>query len=215
MTRLQPIERPTLHGTLVERLRDLITEGELPPGSKINEKQLCEAFDVSRTPLREALKVLASEGLVTLAPNRGATVTPITQKDLDEVFPILMALEGLAGELACEMMTDATVERLRALQERMEAQYAAGNLTAYFQLNQQIHETILEASENQALIATHRALAGRVRRARYVANLSPERWRRAVEEHAAILKAIEARDGSAVSALLKQHLKNKHETLRG
>ncbi|MDF0603609.1 GntR family transcriptional regulator [Psychromarinibacter sp. C21-152] len=215
MESLQPIKRASLHGTVVERLRDLITEGHVPPGEKINEKALCEAYGVSRTPLREALKVLASEGLVTLTPNRGATVAEITERDLDEVFPILMALEGLAGEAACARMSDAAIRQLRVLQDEMEGHYEAGDRAAYFQTNQAIHEAILEGCENQTLIATHRALAGRVRRARYLANMSPARWKQAVEEHAAILWAIEARDGARTAQLLREHLSNKRETLRG
>lgn len=214
MSQVEPIHRPHLHDVLVERLRDLITEGEITPGEKINEKSLTEAFGVSRTPLREALKVLASEGIVTLTPNRGARVARLSAKDLDDVFPVLMSLEGLAGRLACEKMTDAAIGRVESLQIRMEKEFEAHDRSAYFRTNQEIHEAILEGSENEVLIATHKSLAGRIRRARYLANMSPERWRQAVEEHRAILEALKSRDGVLISELLAAHLSNKLESLR-
>lgn len=208
------IARSTLHDELVERLRDMITEGDLPAGEKVNEKGLTEAFGVSRTPLREALKVLASEGLVTLMPNRGATVTKLTERDLNEVFPVLAVLEALAGELACGNMSVAEIAEVRKLHEAMVAQYKAGDLHGYFQTNQRIHDSLLEGSKNATLIAQHKNLAGRVRRARYMANLSRARWRNAVAEHEEILSALERRDGAALAPLLRAHLERKLETVR-
>lgn len=214
MNQVQPIHRLHLHDVLVERLRDLLTEGEFPPGEKINEKALTEAFGVSRTPLREALKVLASEGLVTLTPNRGARVAKLSEEDLDDVFPVLMSLEGLAGRLACERMSDGEIGRVEALQARMEKEFEDGDRSAYFHTNQEIHEAILEGSQNEVLITTHRSLAGRIRRARYLANMSPERWRQAVDEHRAILDALKSRDIARISDLLVAHLSNKLESVR-
>src|ERR1700754_2536173 len=99
---VQGIERRSLHAELVERVRALITVGELANGQKIPERALCQRFGVSRTPLREALKVLASEGVVTLRPNRGAVVNGLTAQELMHVFPVMGALEALAGELATQ-----------------------------------------------------------------------------------------------------------------
>lgn len=214
MNQVQPIHRLHLHDVLVERLRDLLTEGEIPPGEKINEKSLTEAFGVSRTPLREALKVLASEGIVTLTPNRGARVARLSEEDLDDVFPVLMSLEGLAGRLACEKMPDDAIGKVETLQARMEKEFGKRDRSAYFHTNQEIHDAILEGSQNEVLIATHRSLAGRIRRARYLANMSPERWRKAVDEHSAILDALKIRDGTLLSDLLIAHLSNKLESVR-
>lgn len=209
-----PIERRTLHDELAERLRHLIVEGDLAPGEKLSEKELCIQFGVSRTPLREALKVLSTEGLVQLTPHRGASVARLTLADLEEAFPIMGALEAVSGELACAHITDAELARLRVLHQDMVACHEAGDLAGYFTLNQQIHETILEAARNPTLTQMQRSLAGRVRRARYMANMTPERWSAAVAEHEAILEAVCARDAKRLGGLLKTHLANKLVTVR-
>lgn len=205
----EPIRRRTLHEDLVIKIRELIVGGQLPPGSKIPEKDLCDRYGVSRTPLREALKVLAIDGLVALEANRGARVTQITRRDLEEVFPVMGALEALAGELACRHITDAETAEVRRLHDMMVGHYRAGQLQAYFAVNEQIHEAILAAARNGTLIAQYRTLAAQVRRARYVANMTAARWEQATAEHDDIIRALEARDGVALSAILKRHLENK------
>jgi DNA-binding GntR family transcriptional regulator len=198
----EPIARVSLHDELVARLRDMVIEGEIAPGSRVPERELCQRFHVSRTPLREALKVLAADGLIQLAPNRGARVAELTEADVEEMFPVMGALEALAGELAASRITEEGLAEVRALHYQMVLHHKRGELAPYFRLNQQIHEKI------------HRGLAGRIRRARYLANMSAQRWARAVEEHEAILAALEARDGPRLGALLKDHLKNKCETVK-
>lgn len=209
-----PIQRRPLHNELADRLRHMIVEGELAPGEKLAEKELCEQFGVSRTPLREAMKVLATEGLVLLTPNRGCTVAKLTLADLDEAFPIMGALEALSGELACQHITDAELDRIQELHERMVRKYEAGALRDYFKLNEQIHQMILDAARNPTLAQMQLSLSGRVRRARYMANMSPARWRKAVEEHERILEVLKARDGKRLAVLLKEHLANKLQTVK-
>ncbi|WP_119275328.1 GntR family transcriptional regulator [Taklimakanibacter deserti] len=208
------IQRRALHDEIIEKLRDMISEGELPPGTRVPEKVLCLRFGVSRTPLREALKVLGSEGLVDLLPNRGATVARLTLDDIEEMFPVMGQLEALAGELACQHATDEEIAEIRLLHSQMVLDYTRSNRSAYFKVNQEIHGKILRAARNQTLCNVHRALAGRVRHARYLANLSQVRWAKAVEEHEQILAALTARDGARLSAILKQHLANKLEVVR-
>ena len=209
-----PIQRRPLHNELADRLRHMIVEGELAPGEKLAEKELCLQFGVSRTPLREAMKVLATEGLVLLTPNRGCAVAKLTLADLDEAFPIMGALEALSGELACLHITDAELARIRDLHERMVRKYEAGALSDYFKLNEQIHQLILSAARNPTLSQMQLSLSGRVRRARYMANMSPARWTRAVAEHEKILEALSARDGKRLAVLLKEHLANKLQTVK-
>ncbi len=209
-----PIARSSLHEQLTARLRDMIVEGDLAPGERVPEKALCERFGVSRTPLREALKVLASEGLLELLPNRGATVVGLTAADVDELFPIMGALEGLAGELACAHVTEEEIAEVRALHYQMVLHYTRSELPPYFRLNQQIHERIIDAARNPSLARTYRGLAGRIRRARYLANMSKARWARAVEEHEAILAALADRNGARLAQILKAHLRNKCETVK-
>lgn len=211
---LAPIARASLHRELVDRLRDLIVEGDLAPGARVSERLLCGRFAVSRTPLREALKVLASEGLLELLPNRGATVARLTVADVEDMFPVMGALEALAGELACARITDPEIAEIRALHYQMALHHARGELPQYFGVNQRIHELILDGAHNPTLSRLYRSLAGRIRRARYLANMSKTRWDRAAKEHEAILAALSARDGARLARILKQHLENKCETVK-
>lgn len=203
------IPRTSLHLELVGLLQPLIINGELEPGSKVPEKDLCERFGVSRTPMREALKVLATDGLVRLKPNRGAWVTMVTVEEVEEVFPVLGALEALAGALACKHITDAEIEAVRHLHERMLQSYQDRALDVYFDINQQIHRAIQLATRNDTLITTCEALSLRMQRARYLANMSEGRWFDAVQEHERILSYLMARDGGALGRTLQEHLEAK------
>jgi len=208
------IVRRSLHDEIVDLVREMILSSELEPGEKVPEKDLCARFGVSRTPMREALKVLAVDGLVTLTPNRGAFVSTLTVDDLNDVFPVMGALESLSGELAATLMTDAEIAGVRAIHAKMVKNYEKRDLSAYFKLNQDIHEAILEGSRNQTLIGMYRSLASRVRRARYLANMSDSRWQQAVDEHEIIIERLEARDAKGLADILKQHLANKFETVK-
>lgn len=199
----------SLHEELADILREMIVDCQLTPGDRINEKQLTEHFGVSRTPLREALKVLSKEGLIKLNVNRGAIVAPVTLSDLQEVFPVLAALEGVAGELACQKISNKEMGAIRKSHTRMERAYRAGDRAAYFKLNQDIHACILDAADNATLATIYQSLYGRVRRARFLANLSDQRWQSAMEEHHEILLALEARNGAKLSATLRNHLNGK------
>ena len=213
-SRAQPLERRSLTDLLVGRLRDLVVESELAPGARVPERELCQRFAVSRTPLREALKVLAAEGLIELLPNRGARVARLTVADVEEMFPVMGALESLAGELAAERIGEDGIAEVRALHYQMALHHKRGELQPYFRLNQRIHELILEAAGNPTLANMYRGLAGRIRRARYLANMTPQRWAQAVAEHEAILEALAARDGPRLARILEDHLRNKCETVK-
>jgi len=210
---IAPIERRALHEELADQLRRAIIHGELPPGKKISEKALCEQFAVSRTPVREALKILSTEGLVQLMQNRGASVTELTWEDIQHALPVMGALEALAGELACANASDAQIERAAILQSRMVAMFEKGDRNGYFRVNEEIHKLIIEASGNTALPRLLRTVSGQVRRARYQANLSTERWAQAIAEHEEILAALTARDAKRLGRLLKAHLANKLSAL--
>ncbi len=214
MTETLALARRSLHDEIAERLRQMILDGRLAPGAKVPERELCERFAVSRTPMREALKVLAAEGHVTLTPNRGARVSVVTLEDLDDLFPVMGALEALAGELAAQRMSDAEIAKVAKLHARLERHFETGDLAGYFKVNEAIHEAILAGARSKTLVESTRALSARVRRARYLANMTPARWTRAMEEHRALLAALEARDGDGLSAILKQHLAQKLETVR-
>jgi DNA-binding GntR family transcriptional regulator len=202
------MQRSSLHDQLVTRLRDLIVEGELEPAQHIPERELCEQFGVSRTPLREALKALASEGLVTLLPNRGAIVAALGLKEVEDVVKVVDALEGMSALAACERVTERELEALEAMQHEMERRYRVGDLMSYFKLNQAVHERIVELADNPVAAGLYRGLLGRIRRYRFVGNREGGRWGRALEEHQQILDALRARDGALLRQLLHSHLRN-------
>lgn len=209
------IPRRPLHEEATERLRDLIVQGSLAPGSRLNERLLTAQLGISRTPLREAFKVLATEGLVELLPNRGAVVTEIDPERLAETLAVMGALEALAGELACASATEGQINEIRSLHQEMLANHARGDLAGYFKFNQAIHLKIVKYSGNAVLYQTYRHLNANVRRARYMANLSQERWDAAVREHGAILDALASRNVARIRVLLAEHLAHKLSSVVG
>ena len=203
------IERRPLHEEVIDQLRDRIVQGDLAPGARLNERVLCEQFGISRTPLREAIKMLATEGLVELLPNRGAIVTPLKAANIADTLAVMGALESLAGELACAHASESEIAEIRALHFEMLAHHARGELGGYFRYNQRIHLKLIEASGNPVLTNTYRQLNANVLRARYMANLSQERWDAAVREHEEILAALAGRNAARLKRLLAEHLAHK------
>ncbi|MHA6345684.1 GntR family transcriptional regulator [Roseivivax sp. CAU 1761] len=201
-----PFAAPALAVRLAEALRAKILEGELPEGEKVREVALTQEFGVSRTPLREAMKMLAAEGLIELIPNRGAIVSRQSEAELAEAFPVLAALERLAGEFAARNATEEDIARIEEMTEQLRGTVEAGDRHAYFQLNYAIHSFILTAGRNQTLMRTHSTVATRIYRARYQANLSKARWQTALDEHREIARALRARDAARLGALLHDHL---------
>ena len=208
------ISRTSLHDELTDRLRNMIVEGLLVAGDKVPERELCEKLGVSRTPMRESLKVLAADGLLSLEPGRGARVSAVTLTDLEEVFPVMAAFEALAGELACDRISNKQLAALKEAHKQMLKDFHNQDLGAYFKQNERIHEIILESAGNQTLKTMYLSLATRIRRARYMANMTPARWQQAVDEHEDMLIALDNRDGRALGAILKRHLENKFNSLR-
>jgi DNA-binding GntR family transcriptional regulator len=200
-----------LHGELLVALRDFIVEGNLADGARVPERDLCERFGVSRTPLREALKVLAAEGLIDLLPNRGARIRPLRQQDVREMFDVMGGLEALAGRLACERVEEAEIGEIERLHYEMYGFYLRRELHGYFRCNQAIHLAIVAAARNATLAETYQAVSARLRRTRYSANLDQhrDRWGEAMREHEAMLDALHRRDGRELSDIMFIHLRNK------
>jgi DNA-binding GntR family transcriptional regulator len=198
-----------LHGNAVAALREMIVSGRLAPGARLKEVELCSVLGVSRTPLREAIKVLASEGLVLLLANRSAVVAELDLAGCEALYEVVIVLEELAARLACARITDAEVQHVAGLHEAMVAHHARGELAEYFELNQQIHGAVVRASANPVLIDTWGRLNHQVRRAKYLPNvLGRTRWPEAVREHEAMLVALRARDGERLSSLIRPHFAN-------
>ncbi|MCK6451895.1 MAG: GntR family transcriptional regulator [Alphaproteobacteria bacterium] len=203
----------TLHEEVVARLREMLIEGVIPPGARIPERDLCRLFAISRTPLREALKVLAAEGHVELLRNRGARVARLTSRDLRELLEVCAGLEAIAGELACQRVSDAALARIEALHAEMAAHHRSHDLPRYYQCNRQIHEAIVRAAGNAALAAMYDAVNARIRRARYLAPMPPAHWDLAMREHEGIMNALVRRDGAGLAHILRRHLDNKFKEI--
>lgn len=201
----------SLHHELVVGLRNFIVEGNLADGARIPERALCERFSISRTPLREALKVLAAEGLIELLPNRGARVRALSPDDVRELFDVMGGLEALAGRLACERISDGEIAAIEAAHHEMYRFYLSRDIHGYFHCNQAIHQMIVDAAGNATLAATYAGIAGRIRRVRYAANLAKDRDRlsEAMREHELILDALRRRAGAELSDIMFLHLRNK------
>ena len=211
---ISPIVRHSLHDELVGRIRDMIIEGQLEPGSRIHEGQLGQALGVSRTPLREALKFLASEGLIDLVPGRGAIVRQLTPQDVRNMLEVLIALETLAGRLACRNATEAQIKDVRKMHDRMMGFYASRKRLEYYKLNQAIHTAIVNLSGNDYLASTHEAIQSRLKRIRFIGNEAPENWSGAVQEHVEMIEALEKRDEGALTDVLTRHLEETWTRIR-
>jgi DNA-binding GntR family transcriptional regulator len=200
-----------LHEEVVARLRHMLLEGEIPPGGRVPERELCQRFGISRTPLREALKVLAAEGLVVLLPNRGARAARLTLKDVQDLFEVCEGLEAIAGELACHRITEEEVREVEVLHENMVEHYGNRDLPQYYRCNRLIHEAIVKAARNTVLAVLYESVTARIRRARFVAPMPPKHWALAVQEHDAILNALARRDGNGLAHILRTHLRHKRQ----
>ena len=188
------------------RLRDMIAQNVLQPGDRIRERAIGEALQVSRTPMREALRILAAERLVELLPNRGAVVCDPSPREIRDLLAVLAALEALAGEQAAAAATDAEIAEIRALHFEMLAAFERQDRLAYFKLNQAIHRAIVAAAHNAPLAELHAQLNARLYRVRYQSNLNNAAWHGAIEEHEQILGALTARDSAALARILRAHL---------
>jgi DNA-binding GntR family transcriptional regulator len=208
------IARPSLHDAIVTRVRDMVIEGRLAPGSRIHEGRLGEELGISRTPLREALKYLASEGLLELSPGRGALVRQFSAKDVQDALAVIGHMEGLAGRLACAHASDAEIREVRRLHDRMMEMYRTRDRLPYFKLNQEIHSAILSLAKNDSLAYVHGILQARLRRIRYIGNEGPEKWAGAVADHETMIAALEARDGDRLAAAMVAHMDRTWDRVR-
>ena len=207
-------EPASLHADIVSQLRDFIVEEHLPPGSRIPERELCEKFGISRTPLREALKVIAAEGLVELLPNRGARVRQFSEADIRNLFEVLSGLDFVAGRLACARITDDAIAAIEKLHLEMYTHYLRRELADYFRINQKIHQAIIDAAANPLLSANYANLNSIVRRLRYSANLvNRDRLGDAMREHEQIVDALKRRSAEELGLLMFRHMQGKCEAV--
>ncbi len=213
MVEVFAISRRTLHEEVVQGLRTMLVEGRIPPGAKLNARELCALLCVSRTPLREAIKRMAAEGLVDLLPNRGAVAVKLSEGDVIHAFEVLAELEGISGELAAQRITAAEIAEIKALHYEMLASFARKDLHEYYRLNAQIHAAINRATKNPVLEKIYRETNARVQSMRFRSNQNEAKWKKAVLEHEQILAALEKRDAVGLRALLVEHLVRKRNAV--
>ncbi|MCZ8294024.1 MAG: GntR family transcriptional regulator [Hylemonella sp.] len=208
------LSMPTaLHGQVTQRLRQLLVEGQIAPGAKLNERELCEQMKVSRTPLRESIKTLAAEGLVELLPNRGAIAVELSEADILNTFEVMAGLEGLSGELAAQRITPEELAEIEAMHYEMKAAYTRRDLSAYYRLNAAIHRAINNAARNPVLTATYQQVNARLQALRFRSNQDGEKWARAMQEHDRMIEALQKRDGAALRTELVAHLGHKRDVV--
>ena len=207
------IPKASLHEQVAHRLRQMLVEGRIAPGAKLNERTLCELLSVSRTPLREAIKMLAAEGLVELLPNRGAIAVALTEADVLDTFEVMAGLEAQSGELAARRITGTELTEIKALHFEMMAAYTRRDLSGYYRLNAQIHQAINTAARNPVLSATYNRVNARLQALRFRSNQDGEKWTAAVREHEQMVAALEARDPQAMRTVLLAHLANKRDVV--
>jgi DNA-binding GntR family transcriptional regulator len=215
LTDEHPERAAALHEQAAARLREMLVENRIAPGAKLNERELCEQLQVSRTPLREAIKRLAAEGLVELLPNRGAIALQLSVDDVRHTFEVIAGLEGWSGELAAERASDALIAEIRALHYEMLAAYTRRDLPGYYRLNAQIHRGINRAAQNPVLSATFEQVNARLQALRFKSNQDEAKWALAVAEHGQMVERLAARDGPGLrAALIPVHCHERSADLR-
>lgn len=207
------IPRTALHNQVTHRLRQMLVENQIAPGAKLNERTLCETLNISRTPLREAIKALAAEGLVELLPNRGAVAVALSEEDVHNTFEVMAGLEGQSGMLAAQRITDAELNEIRALHLEMMAAHVRRDLSTYYRLNAAIHRAINAAAKNPVLAATYDQVNARLQALRFRSNQDEEKWNNAMSEHTQMIDALQARDAVALRDVLVKHLEHKREVV--
>ncbi|WP_201835774.1 GntR family transcriptional regulator [Microvirga zambiensis] len=201
-----PVAAQPLPQQIASYLRDLIIHDVLKPGERIREVPLSAELNVSRTPLRDALKILSVERLVELAPNRGAVVTDMSIEEMRDLLRVYSSLEALGAQMACERARTTDIAAIHGWQNEMLAAFEQNDRLRYFRANQAFHLSIIKASRNASLIEVHAQLNLRLYRVRYLAIMQQQEWTFVSSQHEAILAALDQRDGPLLSRLLVEHL---------
>lgn len=202
------IRKETLHDQVASRVRDMIIEGVLEPGSRIDETTLVRQLGVSRTPFRESLRTLAAEGLVVIRPSRGSQVRKLSPSEVQSMLEVLAHLEALVGRLACERASDEDIDGMQDLHRRMLTYYRSRERLPYYKLNQEFHSRLAALSGNATLIEMQSNIQARLKRIRFIGNSTPDHWADAVSEHEEMVAALKARDAPRLAEIMDRHLAN-------
>ncbi|SPA26471.1 putative transcriptional Regulator, GntR family [Cupriavidus taiwanensis] len=208
------IVQQALYLEVADRLRAMIDAHTLVPGAWIDESAMAETLGISRTPLREALKVLAAEGLVRLEPRRGCFVNELSEQDLDEIFPLMALLEGRCAYEAARNATRADLDALDGLHADLARYAQAGDIDAYYETNAQIHEAIQRLAGNRWLSGLISDLRKVLRLSRHKSLKLPGRIHESCAEHLSVFAALKARDPEGAEAMMKTHLLRQRGALQ-
>jgi len=203
------IKKATLHIQIADRLREMIMTGEFKEGDKINENELCSAMGISKTPLREALRVLSAEGLISLVPNRGSFVTKPTIQEIQEMFEVMSVLEGVCAKAAAERMGPQDLTRLEKLHEGLEKEFRRRHQQNYIRLNNRYHSFIQELAGNRTLNQIVDGLRKKILLYRFQSLNLKGRFEDSIREHRELLAAFRDRNPELAEQLMKKHLKNQ------
>jgi len=202
-------KKATYHVQIADMLRDMIMTGKLKEGDKVNEGKLCETMGISKTPMREALRVLSVEGLIRLVPNRGAFVTKPEFEEIAEMFDVMSLLEGFCACRACERMTPRNFAHLEKLHAKLEESFERHDQEEYIRINNQYHSFVQEIAGNRTLNQIVDGLRKKILLYRFQSLNLPDRFASSIREHRDLLEAFRQRDDSRADALMREHLKNQ------
>ncbi len=202
-----------LHQEVADRIRELIRNGHLKKGDRIVETEICQLLGISRTPLREALRVLSAEGLIVIVPNKGAHVAEPSMQEIREMFDVMAILEGVCARVAAEKMTDAQFKKLRQLHEKLEQHYQAGNDQKYLKVNHEFHVLIQTIAGNKVLDEVVNGLRQKILLYRYRQLYQPDRFDASMQEHRDLFKAFKSRNPDKAERMMKKHLMGQCEAL--
>ena len=212
-SRMQKIQAKTLHQEVANQIRGMIRNGILVKGQKIDEKYLCESMGVSRTPVRESLRMLSSEGLIDLIPNKGAYISEPPIKDVKDMFEVMSVLEGTCARLATKKMTAKDFSKIETLHKELEKHYSRQDHEAYLETNNAYHVLIQELPGNKVLNDVINGLRQKILLYRHRQLYQPERFEQSIQEHRDLLEAFRKRDASLAERLMKKHLIKQCEAL--
>lgn len=210
---MMKFKKATYHVQIADMLRDMIMTGKLKEGDKVNEGKLCETMGISKTPMREAIRVLSVEGLIRLVPNRGAFVTKPEFEEIAEMFDVMSLLEGFCAREACQKMTSKNFARLEKLHAKLEENFERHDQEEYIRTNNQYHSVVQEIAGNRTLNQIVSGLRKKILLYRFQSLNLPQRFASSIREHRDLLEAFRQRNHSKAETLMQAHLQNQSQAL--
>jgi DNA-binding GntR family transcriptional regulator len=203
----------TLNQKAYIQLREMILNGSLARGEQIDERRLAAELDVSRTPLREAIGQLVTEGIIEYRPYKGTSVRSFTAKQVNDLYQVRKALEALAVRLAIPKLSQEDIEDIRAILDDVHQALERGDIEAYNTADRRFHNAIVEITANETLMDSLNRLAAQIQMVRTIANRDPHVVERTAKERPLILNALEARDADTAARLMEEHIEGVRQAV--